>query len=374
MLVKGHFIAWEYKPMEIVKGIYQIRLPLAGAVKSPDDNHSMKANKDDLLKVIQQSIQQNSSVSHVNVYLIEGNEGNLLIDTGWNTQETYSTLIGELKNYGFSVKDISEIVVTHLHSDHYGLAGKIKQISGAKMALSETEARIINSRYINIESLLKQLRDFYHANGVPQDKVVPYSEASLPARELVIPASPDIKLKAGKKVNMSPFEFKVISTPGHSSGHICLYESNRKLLFVGDHILPEISPYVGFHPQSGPDPLGDYLSSLKDLMKLDVNLVFPGHGPAFSGLKQSINNLFKHHEQRGSMILNTIQEDMKTAFQIASEIPWRGDGEGAAFQYLNVLNQRMAITETLAHLEYMRKQNKVETEVRDGLNYYWAVA
>jgi glyoxylase-like metal-dependent hydrolase (beta-lactamase superfamily II) len=283
-------------------------------------------------------------------------------------------LISELKNYGFSIKDITEIVVTHLHSDHYGLAGKIKQISGAKMALSETEARIIDSRYINVEGLLKQLRDFYYANGIPQDKVVPFSEASLPARELVIPAKPDIKLKSGKKINMSPFEFKVISTPGHSSGHICLYESSRKLLFAGDHILPEITPYVGLHPQSGPDPLGDYFNSLKDLMKLDVNLVFPGHGPAFSGLKQSIDSLFKHHEQRISIILNTIQEDMKTAFQIASEIQWRGDGEGMDFQYLNMLNQRMAVTETLAHLEYMRRQNKVQTEVKNGQNYYWAVA
>jgi glyoxylase-like metal-dependent hydrolase (beta-lactamase superfamily II) len=360
--------------MEIVQGVYQIRLPLAGATKSSDETQSIKANKEDLIEVIEQTIQQNSSVSHVNVYLIEGDQGNLLIDTGWNTPEAYSTLTDELKSYGFGIKDISEIVVTHVHSDHFGLTGKLKQISGAKVALSEIEARIIDSRYINIDGLLSQMCDFLHTNGVPQDKISQLSEASLPAKALVMPATPDVKLKSGKKVNMNPFEFKVFLTPGHSPGHICLYEANRKLLFAGDHILPEISPFIGLHPQSGTDPLGDYYHSLKDLMKLEVNLVFPGHGPAFSGLKQTIENLLEHHEQRASLVLSTIQEDMKTGYQIATEIPWKSDIKGATFQYLNSLNQRLAIMETLAHLEHMKKQNKVQAENKGGLNYYWAAA
>jgi len=329
--------------MEIVQGVHQIKLPLPGG-----------------------------TLDHVNVYLVEGDEGNLLIDAGWNTPEALSTLKEELRTKGFEFKDISQIVITHLHPDHYGLAGKIRELSGAKIALSEIETHMLNSRYVDVTLLLSGVTRLLRSNGVPESELSQLSEASLPALEFVIPASPDVKLKAGRKVSVGPFEFEVLSTPGHSPGHICLYEPKRKLLFTGDHILPDITPNVGLHPQSGKNPLGDYLNSLRDLKKLEVTFAFPGHGSVFNGLRLRIEDLFYHHEQRKSAIVKVIQSEIKTAYEIAEEIPWVPGAEDVSFQDLLAFDKRLAVLETLAHLQLLISEDKVKKAAQDGTNFYSA--
>jgi len=357
--------------MEIVKGVYQIQIPLTSTTPDQDDNKLIKAKKDKLISVIEQSLLQSSSMAFINVYLIEGKKGNLLIDTGWDTPVAYATLTNELKKFGFECKDITNIVSTHIHPDHYGLAGRIKQLSGAEIAVGEIDANLFEARYINVDKLIQQTVSFLYSNGVPQDEASQFGEASMPARQFVVPTLPDVKLKAGKKISIDPFEFKVLSTPGHSPGHICLYEPKRKLLFVGDHVLPEITPHIGLHPQSGPNPLGDYLESLKSLLKLEVNLAFPGHGPVYNGLKQRIEELLYHHEQRQSEVLKVVQNNTKTAYQIAHEISWNTIDSDKGFDAFNALNKRLAITETLAHLQMLKKEGKITAELKDGI-YYWA--
>jgi glyoxylase-like metal-dependent hydrolase (beta-lactamase superfamily II) len=359
--------------MELVRGVYQITLPLGDIESEQDKRKLIKANKEDLVDAIEQTVRANQGMSDINAYLIEGTKENLLIDTGWDSPEAYSVLNNELKKYGFDIKDINHIVITHIHPDHYGLAGKIKQLSGAKIAFSDTEATIIDSRYIHMDALLEKIGQILYTSGAPEEMISNLTKLSLPALKYVVPLMPDVKLKDGKKISIDPFEFKVIVTPGHSKGHICLYEQNRKLLFSGDHILPEITPNIGFHPQSGPDPLGDYLKSLKELMKLEVRLTFPGHGPTFSGLRQRIQELLDHHDQRNKKILGTIQNDVKTAFQIAGAIPWLSETEKPNFQYLEGFGKRLAIMETMAHLQYLLKQNQVTQTEKNGIYYYHVV-
>jgi glyoxylase-like metal-dependent hydrolase (beta-lactamase superfamily II) len=183
---------------------------------------------------------------------------------------------------------------------------------------------------------------------------------------------PDIKLKAGKKISIDPFEFKVLSTPGHSPGHICLYEPNRKLLFTGDHILPEISPHIGVHPQSGDNPLGAYLNSLEELMELEVNMAFPGHGPAFSGIRQIVESLLHHHEERNSAVLKALQETTKSAYQVAMEIPWKTDIKPINFHSLTVFDQRLALMETLAHIHFLLNKKEVQKFEQDGIVSYFS--
>jgi glyoxylase-like metal-dependent hydrolase (beta-lactamase superfamily II) len=358
--------------MEVVKGVYQIKVPLSGVTLPPYDAKPLKASRDKLVDVIEQNVLGSRALSHVNVYLIEGSKENLLIDAGWDTPDAFSALNKELRNYGFTLKDISQIIITHFHPDHYGLAGKLKQICGGKIALSKIEADLLDSRYINPEELLKQMRRFLLAHGVPKNQVAKLSEASMPVQKLVTPTMPDILLKAGKKISVDPFEFKALLTPGHSPGHICLYEPNRKLLFTGDHILPEIAPHVGFHPQSGENPLGDYLNSLEKILKLEVNFAFPGHGPSFSGVRQIVENLLRHHERRKSAILKVLQEDMKTAYRVATEIPWRSDIKPISLDSLPAFDQRLAIMETLAHIEFLCKEGEVQKIEQGGTTLYFA--
>ena len=331
--------------MEIIQGVYQIKLPLPGG-----------------------------PLDHSNAYLIDGSQGNLLIDTGWNTPEAFSALGEYLKANGFDFSDISQIVITHLHPDHYGLAGRIKELSGATLALSEIEARLLDRRYVNMSILLEEVSHLLRAHGTPQSELSQLSQASMPARQFVVPAKPDTKLKAGQKVSMDPFEFKVLLTPGHSPGHICLYEPNRRFLFTGDHILPDITPNVGLHPQSGANPLGDYINSLKSLTELEVSFVFPGHGSVFNGLGQRIDALLRHHQQRMTDILNVIRDDPKTAYQIATEIPWVPDEGGINFQDLPPLDRRLAVLETLAHLQLLATEGKAMEIVRNRISLYRATS
>jgi glyoxylase-like metal-dependent hydrolase (beta-lactamase superfamily II) len=329
--------------MEIVQGVHQIKLPLPAG----------------------------GALDHVNAYLVEGSKSNLLIDTGLDTPDAFAALRDGLRFSSFGFKDISQIVVTHIHPDHYGLADKLKQMSGAQVALSEIEESLIDSRYVNMNNLLQEVRKLFGDNGVPEDELSELAEASMPVREFVGIVSPDIKLKDGDKISTGSSEFKVLLTPGHSSGHICLYEPKRKFLFSGDHILPDIFPHVGLHPQSGENPLGDFFNSLEAISKLEVNFIFPGHGSVFSGFELRISELLYHHKQRQLAIARTIENDMKTVYQITTEIPWMPGGEAVKFEKLPAFGKRLAVMETLAHLQLLVVEGKAEKVVKDNITLYW---
>jgi glyoxylase-like metal-dependent hydrolase (beta-lactamase superfamily II) len=308
----------------------------------------------------------------MNIYLIEGTQGNLLIDTGFDTPEAFGALRDALKFSGFGFKDITVIAATHVHPDHYGLVDKLKQMSGAKVALSDIESKFIDSRYGKTDALIKQVKQLLVSNGVPEADLTELAEASMAVKQFVGVVKPDIILKDGDKITVASSEFKVMLTPGHSPGHICFYEPKRKLFFSGDHILPDIFPHVGFHPQSGDNPLGDFFKSLEALSKLEVNFIFPGHGSVFSGFKLRLGELHYYHEQRQRAIMRIIENDTKSAYQIATEIPWMPGGEAVPFNKLSAFDKRLAVMETLAHLKLLVIESKAEKVVKENIDLYWA--
>jgi glyoxylase-like metal-dependent hydrolase (beta-lactamase superfamily II) len=358
--------------MELIQHVYQIKVPLTGLKFETETPTPFKTRKENFISVIEQGIIESMPPSHVNAYIIEGNKGNLIIDTGWNTPEAYSVLSSEMKKFGFGIKDITHVVVTHIHPDHCGLAGKIKQLSNAYFAMSELEAGLMHSRYVDVDELIAKTQQLFVSNGVPHPEATNMSKASLPAKSLVVVVSPDTTLKSGDILSFEPYEFTVLETPGHSPGHIILYEPHRKWLFTGDTILPEITPNISFHPQSGQDPLGDYFHSLEEIYKLDVNFAFPGHGPAFSGVKQIIEGIMRHHQERKRDIIKIIENNTKSAYQITQEIPWMVDIKDKSFTFMNTLNKRFAVSETIAHLEYLVKNDEAGKSVENGISMYSA--
>jgi glyoxylase-like metal-dependent hydrolase (beta-lactamase superfamily II) len=328
--------------MEIVQGVHQIKVPMPGAV------------------------------DHMNVYLIEGTQGNLLIDTGFDTPEAFGALRDALKFSGFGFKDITVIAATHIHPDHYGMVDKLKQLSGARVALSDIEAKLVDSRYGKTELLLQQVKKLLVSNGVPEADLTELAESSLAIKQFVGVVKPDIILKEGDKITVASSEFKVMLTPGHSPGHICFYEPKRKLFFSGDHVLPDIFPHVGFHPQSGNNPLADFLKSLEALADLEVSFIFPGHGSVFSGLKLRLGELHYYHEQRQRSIMRIIENDTKSAYQIATEIPWMPAGESVPFNKLSAFDKRLAVMETLAQLKLLMSEGKAQKVVKENVDLYWA--
>jgi glyoxylase-like metal-dependent hydrolase (beta-lactamase superfamily II) len=304
---------------------------------------------------------------HVNIYLARGREGFLLVDAGWNTPESFEALSRGMQEIGADVRDISQIVCTHVHPDHYGMAGRIKKLSGATLAMHHLEAGFITPRYVTMEELLHETDQMLAANGVPEEETDRLRDATVDLVPLVVPTPPDITLHDGETVSTGIFNFRVVWTPGHSSGHICLYEPEKKLLFSGDHILPKITPNISVHPQSIENPLGRYLKSLKETRRLNVELTLPGHDEPFTRLIPRIDQILRHHEERNREMMAMLNAGPRTAFQIAQEVRW---GTWTKWTELPAFHQRMAIFETLAHLEMMAANRQLDRLPRDGVNYY----
>jgi len=305
--------------------------------------------------------------NYVNAYLVEGDNehGALLVDTGWNTEDTFDYLKQALAD-----KPVRQIVLTHAHPDHYGLADRLRRRCGARVYLHELERDIIQSRYISMEELLEEVAKSLEVNGVPPDELSQLQKASLPMRKFVDPTLPDVTLYGGETITTGYFNFKVLWTPGHASGHICLYEPNKKILLSGDHILPTITPHVGLHPQSGGNPLGDYLASLDSLKQLEVEMVLPGHEQPFTNFRPRVEEIIQHHKLRNTLILSVLNSESKTAYQIAHELPWVDDVNGVSLDKLDHWNRRMAILETMSHLEAMRANREVDRFSRGDIIHY----
>ena len=310
---------------------------------------------------------EESTLSHINIYLIRGNDGYLLVDSGWNTDASFATLHNYLVKNGLTFGDISQILVTHIHPDHYGMAGRIKKLSGATIAMHHLEKDFIEPRYVSMEELLNQTDRLLIANGVPEREMTALRDATLGLEQYIVPTPPDSLLRDGDTVTTGEFTFRVIWTPGHSSGHICLYEREKKVLLSGDHILPKITPNVGVHPQSIENPLGRYIKSLEEIRKLDIVLTLPGHNRPFTRIVPRIDEIIRHHDYRNREILAAIEQTEKTAYRIAQNITW---SDNSGWTDLPPFHRRMAIFETLAHLEMLAAESIVDKLPTRGIIYY----
>ncbi|MEE8372518.1 MAG: MBL fold metallo-hydrolase [Dehalococcoidia bacterium] len=316
--------------MEVYPGIHHIRLPIPFAVSG----------------------EIGEIVADSNSYLIRGNDGWLLVDPGWDDPQTLGVLEEGIRQAGASIEDISQIVATHFHPDHYGLAGQVRKISGAKVALHQKESPFIELRHIPSEQRLQGMTDWLLRNGVPENEI--------PDVDFTMKMDvPDVFLSGGEKIGTGQFDFEVMWTPGHSPGHICLYDKEKRLLISGDHIIADITPDISAYPMSGSNPLGDYLNSLRKVDKLDVQLVLPGHGSPFDYFQRRVNEILEHHRDRMKAILGILKDGPMTAYEIASRIQWIPQKGGVAWEALDSLNQRMALMETLAHLGMLQEDEEV---------------
>ena len=311
---------------------------------------------------------EQTDLNYINAYLIEDKKGFLLVDSGWNTDESFATMHNTLIKSGLNFQSIKQIVITHVHPDHYGMAGRLKDLSGATLAMHNIEKDYIEPRYVKMEPLLYQTDRMLVANGVPEDEMADLRDASLDVLNYVVPTLPDIVLHNGDTVTAGTFKFQVLWTPGHSSGHICLYEPHKKVLLCGDHILPKITPNISVNPQSIENPLGRYLQSLEEIKKLDIELALPGHDEPFNNVNRRINEIIHHHHLRNLEILETIALTSKTPYSIAQEITWGANG--GSWKTLPPFHKRMAVFETLAHLEMMAADRRVDKLPKKGIIHY----
>lgn len=305
-------------------------------------------------------------LGNINAYLIKTPEGSMLVDTGWNTQEAFDTLIGGMLSNGVNLSDLRYIFITHIHPDHYGLVGKLDKLTDAKLIIHKLDKDLLDSRYIQTNKLLDDMEEWLKVNGVPSNEQTYFSQASMNILGYVDVAMPDIVVNGGEIIKLGDFVFKVVWTPGHSPGHICLFEEKKKILISGDHILQKISPNISLNSQNVNNPLVDYLNSLENMKQLDVNLVLPGHGSPFSTYQERIIQLIQHHEDRLKEMQKFFKNGSKSAYQVAVETKWY-----LPWEKLPPFSKRVAVTETLAHLELLVAREELSRNYQSGIIKYF---
>ncbi len=328
--------------VQIVPGIHQIRVPI------PDN-----------------------PLGHLNCYVVKGKDGWLMIDTGWYTPDAFASLEGGLKGLGLALTDIATIVCTHVHPDHFGLAGRIKSLSPkTELVTHKWEVDLIESRYLRLADLRDKMYAMLALHGVPPLELPALQSASMPAMQFVTVSLPDRTVYGGETISTGVFDLELIWTPGHSSGHLCLWEPKHRILFSGDHILPGITPNVSRTVQSGDNPLGDFINALHKVENLPATVVLPAHENVFADLKGRVQQILRHHDRRAAEILQTIAARPLSAYEISSRITW---DIPLAWEQFPALHKRSAVTETLAHLDWMRWRGEVVRRNEDGI-FLWGVA
>jgi glyoxylase-like metal-dependent hydrolase (beta-lactamase superfamily II) len=171
--------------------------------------------------------------------------------------------------------------------------------------------------------------------------------------------TPDRLLSGGETIVTAHGALEIVWTPGHSPGHVCLYDCQRRVLISGDHILQHISPNIGWHP--GRDALGEYLTSLDRIAALDVDLILPSHGAPFTGHREWVRKTHEHHAERCARIVELVNGGATTADQIAARL-WN--------RHLSPFHYRFAIFEVLAHLEYLERRDVLRSERLNGVDLW----
>ena len=297
---------------------------------------------------------------HVNVYLLRDGDNFTLVDTGLQTEESRQALNEKLAALQVPVDRINRILITHIHPDHFGLAGELRERARAELVIHRLEVALMEPRYARAEDLVHDVAEWLSKNGVPPAEAEFVKTASMAAREFVSVVEPDTLLEGAERLPIDESELEVVWTPGHSPGHCCFYWAARRVLFSGDHLLPKISPNIGLHPQSGADPLDDYLASLARIRGLEIDQVLPAHGDPFGDHRERIEVIMRHHDERKAALVNLARDGAKSGWQLAGGL-FRGVMER------NVFQQRLALQETLAHCQSLAVEGRLRKELRRDL-------
>ena len=309
---------------------------------------------------------------YVLVYVLELDDGIAIIDAGWNDEKSYETLVSGLSVGGFQVSDIKDVLITHVHPDHFGLARRIRQETGARISLHSEEAKTLITHADDVKNWTAESYTAMLADGVPPEEAKQFSPGSREFRSLVGDSSPDVLLEDRDKVNLSGWNLEGIWTPGHTPGHMCFIEPDRKIMFTGDHVLPRITPNISVHPNNPPDSLQKYCDSLAKVgdisLRVDNCEGLPGHEYRFAGIKMRADELIAHHEER----LEEVREMVAThpgitSYEIATKLTW-----SRAWESFGPQQRRSALGEAVAHVELLR-QRGVVIPGADGIRR-WRIA
>jgi glyoxylase-like metal-dependent hydrolase (beta-lactamase superfamily II) len=300
----------------------------------------------------------NNPLRAINSYVIKNSERNLMIDTGWKQDECIHALQAGLRSLGVDLRE-TDFFITHLHADHLGLVSTLATET-SKIFFNQPDADRIHSG-IALEDLIP----FARLNGFPEGEL-----------QTILHTHPGFRyrsdehiafhtLKEGDPLSCGGYFFLCVETPGHTWGHMCLYEAHKKILVSGDHILADITPNIQLWDDKW-DPLKEYLASLDKVYQFDIELVLPGHRRVFRNCRDRIRELKDHHQRRLDEIISILKKGSKNAFQVGSQMSW--DITYDSWDLFPVTQKWFAVGEAISHLKYLEGSGLVRKE---GMGNNW---
>jgi glyoxylase-like metal-dependent hydrolase (beta-lactamase superfamily II) len=310
-----------------------------------------------------------SPLRYVNSYAFASGGGLVLLDTGWPADAAWEALVAGLESIGASVADVRGVLVSHMHFDHSGLAGRLREASGAWVAMHPADRELLAHFDLrDQERAASGEAAFLRSLGATPDEATATVGSPEVRQALLSMGLPDRELSDGDLADVPGWRLRAVHTPGHTPGHLCFVDELSQRLFAGDHILPRITPNISVHSVYAADglrPLADYLESLAKVRDLDVDEVMPAHEWRFRGLAQRADDIAAHHERRLGELLAAIAANPDvTSWDLAGQLTWSRSWD----QYSGRMRVA-AVTETAAHVLELLRRGLISTSGGDVPTY-----
>lgn len=320
---------------------------------------------ENLLPVETLSLPTPYAVGPVNVYAIVA-DPITLIDAGVNTVDAENALKLGFAAKGLFVETIERMLITHGHPDHYGLIPTIRKLSNATAYMGAEEiARLTDSR------TRWELGRLLAEAGFPEDLLHDMAERDRKLMKVHQVAQLDCEpVNDGDIFEFRDFFLVAVALPGHTGGHLGYLEPATGTMFAGDTLLPHLSPNPLLEPILEPEgevparrrrSLKQYLESLEKLESLNLQRVYPGHGPLIQDPQATIQYMREHHVRRLDVVYDRLDHNGKTAYQVSKEL----------YPNVNGYDHFLAVSEVVAHLDVLAEQGRAVPESRDdGVEYF----
>jgi glyoxylase-like metal-dependent hydrolase (beta-lactamase superfamily II) len=300
-------------------------------------------------------------LKEVNAYAIGGDDGVTLIDPGWANPESESLLVSGLAAAGWSPDDVRRILVTHAHWDHYTQAVKWRTERDVTVYLGRGERHTIEAFdtidgiYPNQVRWLRRAGALELADRVEAVELEPWEE-DMPF------GAPDVWLDGGEIIDCGGVDVIAHATPGHTRGHMVFEEPSAGVLFTGDHILPRITPSIGFERAPQPLALSSYLDSLRLCETWAASSMLPAHGAVVADVGSRVRELLEHHQERLDEITELVRTGAHTAYEVARQMRWTR--RKLTLDELGVIHGMTAVLEVMSHLDLLAAKDVVVREDR----------
>jgi glyoxylase-like metal-dependent hydrolase (beta-lactamase superfamily II) len=304
----------------------------------------------------------------VNVYVVEGHDGLALVDAGWRVPGNLELLGGALAVIGARLEDVRDVYVTHVHRDHYTLGPELRRTVGGRLHLGEGERAGIEAvQALGSNQPLESLRQLRRAGAGALGRTVEglMATETWDARDW---ESPDDWLRPGE-VSVAGRAVEAIEVPGHTKGHLVFHDRAAGHMFTGDHVLPTISPSIGFELGDWELPLGRYLESLAALLLVPDATMLPAHGHAGGSVHERVRELLVHHDRRLDATC-ALLSGPRTGLQVAQGLTWTR--RERPFADLDPFNRMIAVCETMAHLDVLVERGAAQVSYDAGVARFLA--